>query len=383
MAFSRRALLRTLAYSGSAALVAPPPLCGLSSNTWSEPPRLSESGRPIRLDSNENAYGPSKKAVAAMSAALLSANRYPDMEYDALAERIAKLHGIGRDHLLLGCGSTEILRVAAAAFLGKDRQLVQANPTFGAMEHYAQAASAQVISVRLNSDFAHDFERMLQHVSENTGIVYICNPNNPTASITPRTELEVFIKKVPANTYVLIDEAYHHYASQSARYASFIDQPLGDDRVIVSRTFSAVYGLAGLRLGYAVGSPEALQRMGAHTTDQGINCVVTQAALAALDDTESVRDSVKRNADDRQEFRNQAMVRMLKPIDSHANFLMMDTQRPAHEVIEHFRKYDVFIGRVFPAMHTYIRVSLGTPQEMLAFWRVWDLLPFAQMQMSH
>jgi len=316
-----------------------------------------------------------------MSSALFNANRYPSVDYDPLAESLAKLHGVGREYILLGCGSTEILRMAAAAFLGPGKQLLQANPTFEAMEHYARSAGAEVVSVRLTSRFAHDLEQMLQRAGNSTGLVYVCNPNNPTASITPRPDLEVFIEKLPANTPILIDEAYHHYAGQSAMYASFIDRPLGDKRVIVSRTFSKVYGLAGLRIGYAVGDPTVLQRMGAHATERSINCVAGQAATAALEDTESVRESVARNANDRQEFRNQAMVRMLKPIDSHANFFMIDTHHPAQEVIRHFHEHKVLIGRSFPAMDSHIRVSLGTPSEMLAFWRVWDLLHYTEMQM--
>jgi histidinol-phosphate aminotransferase len=316
-----------------------------------------------------------------MRSALLNANRYPYMDYDPLAESIAKLHGIGREQVLLGCGSSEILRMAAGAFLGPGKQLIQANPTFEAMEHYARATGAEVVSVRLTPQYAHDLEHILQRAGNSTGLVYVCNPNNPTASLTPRGDLETFIEKLPANVHILIDEAYHHYVGQSAMYASFIDHPLDDDRVIVSRTFSKVYGLAGLRLGYAVGSSAALQRMGAHSTERSVNCVVAQAAMVALDDTRNVRDSVMRNANDRQEFRNQAMVRMLKPIDSHANFLMMDTHHPAEEVIRHFQEHKVLIGRRFPAMDTHIRVSLGTRTEILEFWRVWDMLHYTEMPM--
>ncbi len=382
MHFSRRHFLRTLAYSGSTAALVPSAWARPSSRPPGfEPARLGEPSDTIRLNSNENAYGPSQKTAAAMRSALLGANRYPYMEYDPLIESIAKLHGVGREQVLLGCGSTEILRMAVDAFLGPGKQLIQANPTFEAPEHYARAAGAEVVSVRLTSQFAHNLDQMLQQAGNNTGLVYVCNPNNPTASITPRGDLEVFIEKLPANTHVLIDEAYHHYAGQSAMYASFIDRPLGDKRVIVSRTFSKVYGLAGLRLGYAVGSPAVLQRMGAYATERSINCVVAHAAMAALDDTDNVRDAITRNANDRQEFRNQAMVRTLKPIDSHANFLMVDTHHPAQEVIKHFQEHKVLIGRHFPAMDTYIRVSLGTPTDMLEFWRVWDMLHYTELHM--
>ena len=210
------------------------------------------------------------------------------MEYASLAERIASLHEVKPEEVVLGCGSTEILRMAAFAFLGSGKQLIQASP-------------------------------MLARAGASTTLVYIRNPNNPTASLTPRKDLEAFISKLPSSTFVVIDEAYHHYAGQSGMYASFIDRPFHDERIIVVRTFSKVYGLAGLRLGYAVASANAIQQMRKFTTEDNINALVTQAAAATLDDSNGVDDSVQRNANDRQEFLNQAMAPALKPIDSHAN----------------------------------------------------------------
>jgi histidinol-phosphate aminotransferase len=195
--------------------------------------------------------------------------------------------------------------------------------------------------------------------------------------------LEGFVGKLPLTTQVLIDEAYHHYAGHSEAYASFIDTPLMDERVIVTRTFSKVYGLAGLRLGYAVASPQVIEKMRRFLTEDGLNAIVAEVVGAAFDDADGVREFVKRNTDDRQEFHNQAMIRMLSPIDSHANFVMMNTQHPAEEVIEHFRKNNILIGRHFPPMDTYIRVSLGTPEDMAAFWQTWDLLPWAKKFMHH
>jgi histidinol-phosphate aminotransferase len=281
----------------------------------------------------------------------------------------------------MGCGSTEILRVATAAFLGSGRQLVQASPTYEAIEAYAQAAGAKVASVALTKEFAHDLNSMLGHMDDNTTLAYICNPNNPTASLTPRRDLEAFIAKLPANCYVVIDEAYHHYAGQSSMYRSFLDAPVQNERVIVSRTFSKIYGLAGLRLGYAIASPGVAKRISTYLTQDSINGIAVRAAMAALDDSVSTTEFARRNADIRQEFFNQAMARMLKPIDSHANFVMMNVDHPAEGVIEHFRKNNILIGRHFPAMNTYIRISLGTPEDMKAFWRVWDMLPFAKMSM--
>jgi histidinol-phosphate aminotransferase len=273
--------------------------------------------------------------------------------------------------------------MAAFAFLGNGRRLIQAAPTFEAIGDYARATSAEVISVPLTPRFSHDLDGMQKQVAASTTLVYICNPNNPTASLTPRNDLETFIGKLPASTFVVIDEAYHHYAGESSMYASFIDRPLDSERVIVTRTFSKVYGLAGLRLGYAVSSPNTIQKMRQFASHDNINSIVAQVGLVALDDSDGVNDCVRRNLDDRQEFFNQAMARAVKPIDSHANFVMVNTYHPAEEVIQHFRQSNILIGRSFPPMRTYIRISLGRPEEMQRFWQAWDTLPYPKHTMQH
>lgn len=161
-------------------------------------------------------------------------------------------------------------------------------------------------------------------------------------------------------------------------YTSFLDSKFDDEKLIVTRTFSKVYGLAGLRGGYAVASANVVKRMQDFANDDNINQIAIEAVLAALEDTNALDAPIQRNADGRQEFFNQAMARALKPIDSHANFVMMNTFHPTQNVIQHFSKNNVLIGRPFPPMDTYIRVSLGTPNEMLRFWQVWDALPWAK-----
>jgi histidinol-phosphate aminotransferase len=222
---------------------------------------------------------------------------------------------------------------------------------------------------------------MGKELSSSATLVYICNPNNPTASLTPRQDIEVFIAKLPATATVLIDEAYHHFAGESGAYVSFLDRPISDERIVVTRTFSKVYGMAGLRLGYAVASQKTAQRLRQLLTFDSVNGIVVAAAQAALDDQATVQASVEKNTNDRQEFYNQCHARMLKPIDSHTNFVMMDSHRPATDVIEHFRKHNVLIGRHFPPMDRHIRVSLGTPDDMQQFWRVWDMMPHVDMSM--
>ncbi len=380
MSLSRRNFLRALGVSATVG-VAQFPFSKIASAVVSEPSRERAPGGPILLDSNENAYGASSRVMTAMRDALATANRYPFAQYDPLEDRIAGSHGIKRNRILVGCGSTEILRVATAAFLGRGKKLIVPVPTFEAIEQYSKSTGCQLAAVPLNREFSHDLDAMLIHAKQSPSLVYICNPNNPTATLTPRKTIETFISKLPANTYVLIDEAYHHYAGESAMYGSFIDRPVKDDRVIVSRTFSKIYGLAGLRLGYAVAAPAMIQQMRPYVTMDNINGIVARAAIVALEDQQSIQESIKRNTDDRQEFFNQAMARMLKPIDSHTNFVMMNTDHPAEETIQHFKKNDILIGRRFPAMDTYIRVSLGTPEEMKAFWEAWDRLPYSKMSM--
>ncbi|HYA22800.1 MAG TPA: histidinol-phosphate transaminase [Terriglobales bacterium] len=327
---------------------------------------------PIRLDSNENPYGPSPKVLEAMRDALNTANRYPFRQYSVLTGRIAAAHHVQPERVLLGCGSSEILRVAAVALLGPGKKFVQASPTFETAGQFARLAGAEVISVLLNQRFENDLDTMLGHVDGATPLVYVCNPNNPTGSLTPRDSLESFIAKLPATTTVLIDEAYHHYAVGSPGYNSFLDHPIADDRVIVARTFSKVYGLAGMRLGYAIAAPKLIAQMRPHITPINVNEVVVRAGLAALDDGDNVQESVRNNEVSRQEFFNQATARGLKPINSYTNFVMMDVHRPTKQVVEFFRSKNVWIGRDFPPLETCIRVSLGKPQEMKEFWRVYD-----------
>ena len=337
-------------------------------------------GEPIRLNMNENAYGPSERAAAALRSTLGLVNRYPDSA-DPLVGDIAALHGVRPEQIVLGCGSTGILRMAAETFLGRGSKLVLAAPTFDLIAEYARGVGADVATVPLDQQYAHDLGGMLAHADDSARLVYICNPNNPTGSVTPRADLEAFIRKLPATTSVLIDEAYHHYAGASAAYASFIDRPIDDRRVVVIRTLSKVYGLAGLRLGYAVAAVEVARALSSHRLSMDVNIVALRAGTAALGDREHVRLSVQRNANDRQEFYNQATARMLRVIDSHANFFMLKTDRPAEVTIEHLKKHDILVAPPIPSMAKHIRVSLGTPDDMLEFWRVWDLMPRHNMEM--
>jgi histidinol-phosphate aminotransferase len=332
---------------------------------------------PILLDHNENAYGPSEKVRAVLAQALLAGNRYPREEYDELRSRLAALHSVKEDRILFGCGSSEILRMAATALTSPGKRLVVALPTYATLRKFARSLGAEVVEIPLTHLFEHDLTTMLQRVGDGnaTGLVYLCNPNNPTGTLTVRKDIEAFIGKLPSSISVLIDEAYSHFVNPHVGYASFLDRPVDDPRVIVCRTFSKVYGLAGMRIGYAVGAPEMLKRLESGQLRYGVSRISAKAAIAALADGDYVRTAIKRNADDRQEFMNQTNNRMLRAMDSHANFTMLNPMRPADMVFDHLKRNNILVAPLNPAMDQFIRVSFGLPDEMREFWRVMDLLP--------
>src|SRR5215467_4080533 len=266
---SRRNFFKTAGWGAAVAATATFPSELLS---WAEPSRAPQPGGPILLNSNENAYGPFPSVVA-LANPFQGVNRYPDHS-EAISERLAAQYKVDVSRVVTGCGSNEILRVAAYAFTGRGRKLVVASPTFEGMGRYAQAVDAEVVAVPLTVNFTHDLGAMLQAAGAEAGLVYICNPNNPTGNLTPRAEIEDFIKKLPRKTQVLIDEAYHDFVPAGADYASFLERPMDDSRVIVARTFSKVYGLAGMRLGYGISAKSTAEAMRKHRLQDSLNIFV-------------------------------------------------------------------------------------------------------------
>jgi histidinol-phosphate aminotransferase len=380
MSISRRNLLHRFG-AGVVLGTAARSLSGFALTEAVQQQGVNSAAGPILLSQNENAYGPSQKVLAAIREAASFSHRYPRTEYEDLLDKIAALHRVKPERIVLACGSTEILRAAAAVFLGPGKNLVQASPTFFVLGNFASRIGAEVFDVPLGKTYEHDLDAMLARATAATGLVYVCNPNNPTGTLTRRKDLEDFIRRLPARTLVLIDEAYHHFVGETSSYASFLDRPVDGDRVIVARTFSKIYGLAGMRVGYAVASSEVARRLSAETMPYGVSIVSAKAAAAALDDVDYLRLGVKRNTDDRQEFMNQVNARMIRALDSHANFVMVNSMRPSIGVVEHLKKNNVIVAPPVSGMDKYVRVSLGTPPEMRAFWRAWDLMPAHEMAM--
>lgn len=330
------------------------------------------SPRFVHLDRNESAYGPCEKAAAACREAFADANRFPAGNVENLRAAIAAWHGVQPENITLGCGSTEVLRMAADASLGPGKSLVMASPTFDTIAQAAQRVGAEVRSVPLTPTYAHDLGAMLAQADRSTGLFYICNPNNPTGTLTPKSDLESFVAKAPSGSAVVIDEAYHEYVAPCGAYASWAARAAADPRLIVTRTFSKIYGLAGLRIGYAVSSAETANRLAERQLPMSVNAVAARVALAALADSRYVEKMAAVNANDRQEFLNQVNARMARCLDSQTNFVFMRTYISGKETAEMLRAQGVLVGSEYPCFENYIRVSLGLPEEMQAFWRAWD-----------
>ena len=248
MSVSRRRFAQLLG-AGAAAVVVRPSL-SFAKPAQSVTTPLAAGGNIVRLSANENPYGPSTKALEAITESFGLACRYPDEHNNVLIDKVAKLNNVDREQILLGDGSGEILKLCAETFTGpQNGKLVAADPTFEAILNNASANGAEVVKVPLTGTFAHDLPKML--ASAKGGLIYVCNPNNPTASITPKGEIRDFISKTPGETMILVDEAYFHYAD-SPDHESVISLVKDHPNLIVSRTFSKIYGMAGLRCGYCV-----------------------------------------------------------------------------------------------------------------------------------
>ena len=359
LAISRRDFARLLGVGAAAALVRPPESFG------KQPDHIPTEGQVVRLSANENPYGPSTKALKAMSDSFPLACRYPDEHNDVLIDKLAKLNGVDRHEILLGDGSSEILKLCAETFTGKEGgSLVAADPTFEAILEQAKTNGAEVVKVPLTSTYAHDLTRMLS--SAKGGLIYVCNPNNPTASITPKNELRDFIAKTPLETMVLVDEAYFHFAD-SPDYESVIPLVKDYPNLLVARTFSKVYGMAGLRCGYCVAQKQTIDRMRARQMWDSVNIMALAAASASLDDPDHVTNRQRLNTEAKTFTVRELEKLGYQTIPSQANFIMFDCKRPVVPLIQAMKERNVHVGRLFPALPNHMRVTIGKNSEMERF----------------
>src|SRR5881227_223673 len=363
MSVSRRKFAQLLG-AGAAAVVVMPTF-SFAKPTQSVTTPLAEGGNIVRLSANENPYGPCPKALEAITDSFGLACRYPDEHNNLLIDKLAKLNGVNHDQILLGDGSGEILKLCAETFTGpRNGKLVAADPTFEAILNNASANGAEVVKVPLTSSFQHDLRKMLD--SAKAGLIYVCNPNNPTASITPKDELRDLIATSPPQTTILVDEAYFHYAD-SPDYESVIALVKDHPNLIVSRTFSKIYGMAGLRCGYCVAQKEPIKRMHGFQMWDSVNIMALAAASASLDDVDQVNNGRKLSNEARSFTLSELEKMGHKSIPSQANFIMFDCKRPVVPIIKAMKEKNVRVGRLFPALPNHMRLTIGKQSEMESF----------------
>src|ERR1700723_3055503 len=322
----------------------------------------------IRLNFNENPYGPGAKVAAAMTRSEPGAMRYPDEIYAELQKDIAAMHKVAPERIILGFGSTEILRVADAAFLRGGKNVVAAAPTFEAVLDYARVMRAPAVRVPLTLEGRHDLPVMAAQCTSRTGIVYVCNPNNPTGTIVTRKEMQQFFDQVPKTTMILMDEAYHHFVD-SPDYASATEWLDKMPNLVVARTFSKVYGLAGMRIGYGIGDKDVLAAMRENSLQDNGSCAGIFAARAALQDQAHVTECRTRINGSRRWLSKKIQGGGGQGVGLPGNFFLVDMGSDVGPIIGEFRKRGILVGRKFPSLATWLRVTIGTQEETAAFMK--------------
>lgn len=320
-----------------------------------------------KLSSNENPYGPSPAAMKAMEAAWKYSNRYGYPDGD-VQEVVADHLGVPRDHVLLTAGSEEVLKAVGISLLGADKKVVGVEPSYGSVYRYATGIDADAIKLPLLDDHSQNVPAMIKATRRHhreLGFVYLCNPNNPTGNVVPASEVRELLDAIPDDVPVLVDEAYHHFV-EDPRYESAVPYVKEGRNVIVARTFSKIYGMAGMRLGFAVAAPPMLQRLRTYATGT-INALVKWGGAASIKDAETEAKVRKETLRLRKRATGQMAEWGFEVIPSETNFFMVRTGRPVQEVRAAFRKEMVAVGRPFPPMLDWLRVSVGTEDEMDRF----------------
>jgi histidinol-phosphate aminotransferase len=316
----------------------------------------------VMIDSNENPLGPSQPARDAMSAILPLGGRYLDNLTDELIHTFAQQEGLNPDYVRVFPGSTPPLRFTIVAFTSPQRSYVGADPSYEAGPMAAAATGARAVKVPLTKTYAHDVKAMIA-AAPDAGLFYICNPNNPTGTLTPHTDLQYLVENKPKGSIVVVDEAYIHLCDAP----SALDFVKAGKDVVVLRTFSKAYGMAGLRCGFAVARPELLDKIMDRSGWNFMPITALVAASASLKDPNLVPERKRINASVRQQTFQWLDRSGYSYIPSESNCFLLDTKRPAKQVIDAMAQQNVFIGRIWPIMPTYSRITVGTQEEMEKF----------------
>lgn len=358
---SRRAFLGT-AVAGSASLIPMLQARGLEGGSWS--PHFDTNGV-IRLNSNENPNGPARAAVDAITRAFVDANRYTQSNDAALRAAVARRHGVKEENVLLGAGSGETLRICSEALTSSTAHLVAAAPTFEQPAAHMTRLGRETKAPPVDSMLRLDLGAMVA-ASPGAGLVFLCNPNNPTGSAYPLSDVLAFIQDVhrrSPNSFVLVDEAYFEYCDL-AGYGTAIPAALADPRIIVARTFSKVFGLAGMRVGYGIAHADTIKRLEPWRLQNSVSALSSAAAMASCELAGHIKEQQRLNNEARAYALKTLNDAGFKALPTYTNFVMADIRRDAKAFQDACAKEGVAIGRPFPPLNTHARISIGTMDEM-------------------
>lgn len=327
----------------------------------------------VKLASNENPLGPSKKAIEAIKKEAENVHIYPDGAALDLREKLAQKHDVDMSQVLIGSGGEQILKLIAHTFVNEGDEVIFGAPSFALYDIMSSHIGAKCISLPLTEDFRHDLKTFEAHLNEKTKIVYVCNPNNPTGNIMPRAELLAFVDRLPESVVLVLDEAYFEYAIHDSEYVNGIEVLKNRPNTIILRTFSKVAGLAGLRIGYCFSSPEIIDEMGKIKGVFNANRIGQAAAIASLDDDEHIENTVELNKQSLNRMKAYFEANNMKYVDSHANFIFVDINQSSRDAYVELQKLGVIIRPGFLwGFENHIRVSSGTLEQTEIFIKALD-----------
>jgi histidinol-phosphate aminotransferase len=316
----------------------------------------------IKLASNENPLGPSPKAIAAVKKAVEGLNRYPDGSGFYLSQALAKKYGVDLPQIILGNGSNELIELVVRTFVQPGDEIISADPSFVVYKMIAQAACGANVIVPCK-DMCHDLDAMAERITQKTRIIFIANPNNPTGTMNTRAEMDRFMDRVPDHVVVAVDEAYFEYVTH-AEYPDSLDYLKEGRNILALRTFSKIYGLAGLRIGYGITKPELAEFMNKVRQPFNTNSLAQIGALAALADRKHVEKSIAINNEGKQYLYQSFQQLGVSYIPTETNFILFETALDGKDVYTALLKQGVIIR---PMGGKRLRVTIGLPEENKRF----------------
>ena len=360
--FSRRTFFR---FAAGASALASMPILTEAHLAQAQRPHFSDPNKGIHIDANENPLGPSEAARKAMIDIVPRGGRYMMGMEEDLTSTFAKIEGIDPESVMAFAGSSEPLHYTVLTFTSASKPLVVADPGYEAPTWAAQIAGAKVIKVPLadpTGAASHDIKAMLAAASA-PGVIYICNPNNPTGTCTSRADIEYAVANAPKDTILLIDEAYIHLCD-APRSLDFVKE---GKNVIVLRTFSKLYGMAGIRMGFAIGRPDLLKQISVHGGFNALPITALAAAKTSILETDLIPTRKKIIGDIRVDNLAWLKSNGYACTPSESNCFMLDVRRPGKEVLAAMAAREIYIGRIWPAWPSQVRITVGTHDEMMAF----------------